>query len=805
MEGIDLVKYKYIAHVLDEKEQDLSEHLRNVSDFAREEGKKIGIGNLMELVGSVHDLGKYGDSFQKYIRQKDDVKIQKGSVNHSTAGAKWIYSTYGDGKRTWWKEMLVELIAYAISAHHGLYDLTTIDGVDKYAQRIKQEPECYEEACARFEGKNITEEDLYKKFKSAYVELTMNIKPKINILMAQTSEKVQKYYYGCLQRFVLSILIDADWTDTARFMKQEKRDSNPINYKAIYEKSLGYFYKYMQQLHDSTKNRELTEKEENIRKLRDSIQAECIAFAKNPSGIYCLPIPTGGGKTLSGLAYALEYVNQHKETEKIIYVSHFLSVIEQNSEVIKTAIGSENAKWVLEHHSNVIMDEESGGKKEVWALNWEEPFVCTTLVQFFQTLFSNKKQAIRRFHRLKNAVIILDEIQSLPVRTIHTFNLIMNFLKEVCNTTVILCTATQPLLGEEGVKHPILYGTPKNMITDVAARFEEFERVVIKDARIRNGYTFDAIKQFINNLMVEKEYHSILVILNSKYAVEQIFEKMKDQVESEWEVVYLTTNLCAEHRKDIFENIKERLGNKEKILIISTSLIEAGVDLSTECVIRSMAGLDSIAQAAGRCNRNGEIDRGEVYIVNLEDERIDKMQELRFAINVTSMVLDYYEKQKGTESLLSPKWMDVYYQQYFFERRGEMDYNLPEAGENYTIYKLLSAGFCSNKFPYRILNQAFKTAGENYQIIKNETVDVIVPYGGGITYIVELDAAEKICDIYSILRRAQRYTVSLYDYKIKDLLQKGVVRQCEKISDIYIANSYDDKKGITEILTDLIY
>ena len=795
---------EYVAHISEEREQCLSEHLKNVSNFAQKEGMKVGIGDFMALVGIVHDMGKYGENFQEYIWQKDGIKIQKGSINHSTAGARWIYSKYGDGKKTW-KEMMVELIAYAISAHHGLYDLTTIDGDDKYTQRIMQEPECYKEACVRFEQENITKDDLDEKFKSAYAELIKNIKPRIDTLKAQTREKVQKYYCGCLQRLVLSILIDADWTDTARFMKQEKRDADSINYRVIYEKSLENFYKYMQKLHDGTKNRKLTEKEESIRKLRDTIQAECISFAKNPNGIYCLPIPTGGGKTLSGLAYALEYAKRHKETEKIIYVSHFLSVIEQNSEVIKTAIGSENAKWVLEHHSNVIRNEETGGKKEEWGLNWEEPFVCTTLVQFFQTLFSDKKQAIRRFHRLKNAVIILDEVQSLPVRTIHTFNLIMNFLKEVCNTTVILCTATQPLLGEEGVKHPILYGTPKNMITDISERFEKFERVVIKDARIRNGYTYDAMLRFINNLISKKEYCSLLVILNSKYAVEQIFEKMKVQVESDWEVVYLTTNLCAEHRKDILENIKVKLENKEKVLIISTSLIEAGVDLSTECVIRSMAGLDSIAQAAGRCNRNGEIDKGEVYIVNLADEKIDKMQELRCAINVTAMVLDYYEKQKCTESLLSPRWMDAYYQQYFFERKGEMDYNLPETGENYTMYKLLSAGFCSNKFSYRMLNQAFKTAGENYQIIKNATVDVIVPYGEGVTYIAQLDEAEKIFDIYSILRKAQRYMVSLYGYKIKDLFQKGVVRQCEKISDIYIANSYDNKKGITEILTDLIY
>ena len=791
-----------IAHISEKREQSLYEHVKNVADLAQKEGKKLGIENLMELTGLLHDMGKAGSNFQEYICKKDGIKIQKGSVNHSTAGARWVYGKYRDDKKSG-KELTAELVSYAISAHHGLYDITTIDGQDKYSQRINEEPDCYDEASDRFEKEVINTEDVKRKFKAAYDELMQNINPKISILEAQSSEKEKNYYYGCFQRLMLSILIDADWIDTAQLMKQATKEE--IDYQVIYQKSLTNFYEYMSKLHSSAENKKLTEKEQSIRTLRDAIQEECIAFAEKPNGIYCLPIPTGGGKTLSGLAYALEYAKKHPETEKIIYVSHFLSVIEQNSEVIKAAIGTENAKWVLEHHSNVVMNKETEEKKDIWGLNWEEPFICTTLVQFFQTLFSDKKQSIRRFHRLKNAVIILDEVQSLPVRTIHTFNLVMNFLKEVCNTTVILCTATQPLLGDEGVKHPILYGLPKNMISDVSERFQKFERVEIKDSRIPSGYTNDGMKQFIKKLMIEKDYCSMLVILNSKYAVEQLFENMKDQVENDREVFYLTTNMCAEHRKDMLEKIKEKIDNKEKLLIISTSLIEAGVDLSVECVIRSMAGLDSIAQAAGRCNRNGEIEKGEVHIVNLADERIDKMQELLYAIQATNMVLDSYKNGNSTESLLAPKWMDAYYQQYFFERKGEMDYNLPDAGENNTIYKLLSTGVSSSKPKNRMLNQAFKTAGENYQLIKNETLDVIVPYGEGKDYIADLDATEEISDIFSTLHQAQRYMVSLYGYKIKELLQKGVIRQCEKIPDIYIANSYDEKRGITEILTDLIY
>lgn len=793
---------KLLGHSSDGREQSLFEHVKNVESLAKEEGKKLGIEYIMSLIGLLHDMGKAGSNVQEYLRIKEWTKGKRGTVNHSTAGGRWFYKRFHDDKKSG-KELVTELISYTILAHHGLFDMITIEEEDKYWLRLDKEPDNYEEACSRFEEEILKDENIKEKFLAAYQELTKGIGKKVNMLLEQSEGENRQYYYGCFQRLILSILIDSDWTDTAQFMNQSEKEK--INYQAIYRSSLDNFYKYMDNLHRNTKKQMPTEKEMEMRELRDTIQKECIAFAENENGIYCLPIPTGGGKTLSGLAYALEYAKSHPETEKIIYVSHFLSVIEQNAEVIKKAIGKENEQWLLEHHSNVIISENIEEKKEMWGLNWEEPFICTTLVQFFHTLFSDKKQSIRRFHRLKNAVIIIDEVQSLPVKTIHTFNLMMNFLKEICNTTIVLCTATQPLLGAEGVKRPILYGEPMDMIDDVSGRFQKFERVELKDSRKNVGYTNEELKQFIKQLIIEKEYCSMLVILNSKYAVEQLFEGMQMEIEYDREIFYLTTNLCAEHRKNILNVIKEKLNNKEKILIISTSLIEAGVDLSVECVVRSMAGLDSIAQAAGRCNRNGEMEKGQVYIVNLTQERIDKMEELHYAIGACNMVLDSYQNQNGIESLISPKWMNAYYQQYFFERRKEMDYNLREIGEDNTMYKLLSTGVTSSKRKNRMMCQAYKTAGENYRLIKNETLDVIVPYEKGKDYIGELDEAKEIHDIFDILRKAQRYMVSLYGYKIKELLEKGVIRQCENIPGIYIANSYDEKKGITEVLTDLIF
>ena len=435
-------------------------------------------------------------------------------------------------------------------------------------------------------------------------------------------------------------------------------------------------------------------------------------------------------------------------------------------------------------------------------MNWKKPFICTTMVQFFSSLFSDRKECVRRFHRLKHAVVILDEVQSVPIKAIHTFNLMMNFLNRICHTTIILCTATQPELDVYSIKRPILYSEPQNMITDVSGKFISFHRVEVVDACRQEGYTVQKLSQFIGAQIEEKRYSSMLIILNSKRAVKELYDCLSEEWEGEYEVVYLTTNLCAQHRSDVIDTVKKELKIRKKQLIVSTSLIEAGVDLSVECVVRSLAGLDSIAQAAGRCNRHGEREKGKLYIVNMQDEGIKRMKELKRAMDAGSRILQGYAEEKQQTDLLAPEWMKKYYWEYFWRGREEMDYNNKDLP---TEFQLLSTGFLENAGGRFQLHQAYKTAGEHYRLIDNQTVTVIVPYGEGKIYIEQLDKEEQISSIFAILKKTQRCTVNLYGYKVRELFEKGIVRQYDKVPNVYIATTYDATKGIDTYLQDLIF
>ena len=258
-------------------------------------------------------------------------------------------------------------------------------------------------------------------------------------------------------------------------------------------------------------------------------------------------------------------------------------------------------------------------------------------------------------------------------------------------------------------------------------------------------------------------------------------------------VFYLTTNLCSEHRSDQLESIKNYLKNSvEKVLIISTNLIEAGVDLSVDHVYRSLAGLDSIAQAAGRCNRNGEMELGRVTVIQLIG---DELRAIRTAQKKTMEVCEKHNQSDRTESIIFPEWMDWYYEIYYKEVRNKMDYDI---GKGETIYKLLSSGFPGER--KHLVRQAFETAGESYRPIQEEGKTVIVPYKDGMDILENLEIAQNMSERKRLLRKIQRYTVSVYENKLKECLQNGVIEESRVLLDVYVAKNYDMEKGLLDEL-----
>ena len=800
-----------VAHISDDdlnREESVMEHTQKTTYLCNEKGKRCGLSQIMSLCGIFHDVGKNKQKFDDYLHADDSTKRKlRGTVTHASTGAKCIYDMHHDCSGN--TKYMVEMISYALAAHHGLFDCVDIEHTDIFSRKLSKVDD-YDEACNNAKQDYLDEYDLDEMFIDATEEFdfvwnsikTLFLRLKPLILSKNNKDAKERlsdcklFLLACLQRLILSILIDSDWEATSDFMDYVDTLSkqSEFNTREIFEKARENFATYMQKKKNSVRVSEWTGKEKEIFDARNSLQDECIRFAKYPAGIYCLPIPTGGGKTLSSLAYALEFCRQHPETERIIYVSPFISITEQNAQVFREAVG--NAQWILEHHSSVIRNEETededyrNSKFSRYDITWEEPFICTTFVQFMNTLFSDKSESIRRMHRLVNSVVIIDEVQSMPLKCVHTFNYMINFLNAVCNTNIILCTATQPSLAE--AECPIYYSEPKYMIENVADWFSKFERVKVYTPEMGQKYTFESL----GNEIVEQteKYRSILVVLNTKSAVRKLYDILKAR---NINAVYLTTNLCAEHRSDKIASIKKTLENKqENIVVISTNLIEAGVDISFECVYRSMTGLDSLAQTAGRCNRNGELKCGIIYLINLEGENTGNMVELRQNARVTENVIYQYNNSDGSESLLMPRWMDEYYREVYFSASDKMNFPIEKIDMN--IIEFLSRGFIPEQ-KKNCLNQAYKTAGQAYRVIDDYSFGVIVPYKKGAEILEAIQETSDATNIKAYIRQAQRYTVNVRESQLKKF--DGLIQPVsDKIPNLYMVaapGAYNSDYGIT--------
>lgn len=811
-----------VAHISDDglnREESVAEHTQKTAYLCKEKGKRCGISQTMALCGIFHDMGKNKQKFDDYIHAEERVRQKlRGTVAHASTGAKCIYDMYHDNSGS--TKYMVEMVSYAVAAHHGLFDCVDIEHTDLFSKKLNKVDD-YEEACSNARRDYLNEYETEKIFAEAANEFS-SVWNKVRILFERLKPMVlskhakdvgeakealsncKLFLLSCMQRLILSMLIDSDWEATSDFMDHIDTLSKGTerNAKEIFEKAGENFGAYMDKKRRPIDISRLSHKEKEIFNARDSLQEECIDFAKYPPGIYCLPIPTGGGKTLSSLAYALEFCRLHPETERIIYVSPFISITEQNAQVFRDAIG--NDQWILEHHSSVIRNEGTAdgdnrfNKFLKYDMKWEEPFICTTFVQFMNTLFSDKSESVRRMHRLANSVVIIDEVQSMPLKCVHTFNYAINFLNMVCNTNIILCTATQPTLEE--AECPICYSEPKYMIKNTADWFRKFERVQINTPVMGQKYTFDSLGDEIARQLAE--YRLILVVLNTKSAVRNLYDILRAR---NINVEYLTTNLCAEHRSDKIKTVRETLAEKkEKIVVVSTNLIEAGVDISFECVYRSMAGLDSLAQTAGRCNRNGEMECGMIYLINLEGENTGNMAELQQNARVTENVIEQYHDSGSQDSLLLPGWMDEYYREIYLSASDQMNFPIEKLDTN--IIELLSKGFIPEE-KKNCMNQAYKTAGQAYRVIDDHSFGVIVPYKRGAEIMESLQKTSEVAEVKAYMRQAQRYTVNVREGQLKRF--DGLIQPVsDKIPNLYMVaapGAYNSDYGITPEWETLIF
>lgn len=789
-----------IAHILinpDEysiKEQTVLEHLEETARIARKLGEPLNIGSLAYLAGLFHDLGKWRKAFESYIRNAvcNANKI-KENLNHSSAGAIFIYQRYYKNDAI--QKLTAQLIAYSILSHHGLNDCISPEGINHFGRRINDlENLDYDEVLTNLNQSRISLFEIDIEFEKAKNEVKVLLKKFDN-----SSNDTSFFSKGLLQRMLLSILIDADRIDTAIFFGDRDSEDKNITIKQPWQLLIDHLEEHLLKLNST----------DEISTLRKQISAECLSFSRNSPGIYRLAVPTGGAKTLSSMRYALHHAKCYKK-KRIFYIAPYLSILEQNAQCFKEALKQDDL--ILEHHSNVIIEdidyEETVNKYRHLSENWDIPIVLTTFVQFLNTLFAGGTSSVRRFHSLANSVIIIDEIQSLPIEMIHIFNMAMNYLHKVYNTTIILCSATQPILDNKIIKNPIHMSEPPDIISDVDSLYRKLKRVNIVEKKGR--FTTDTLCIFAVELM--KSESDLLIILNTKNAAAELFKALKDyydQIDEDIYITHLSNNMCPQHRLDQIKNIKTILGTK-KLICVSTSLIEAGVDLSFSSVIRSFTGLDSIAQAAGRCNRNGERKEGTVYILHYEKEYLAHLKAIRKGATCSETVLDIYEKnpEKYNFDLLSRSALNEFYQRYYFDndQRYLMDYPLKELNTNIVDLLCINkkgvdsyiTSKDSNGNPNLQIFQAFKTAGDKFSVISQDTYPIIVPYKEGKEIIKDLNSNIEISELKKLIKKSQRFTINIYKNQVEKLFKSGILMKIRD-GEILALNSgfYDNELGIT--------
>lgn len=771
----------YIAHIRekDKKIQSVEAHLLEVKKIGEGFGDKISVRHIAGLAGMLHDVGKYTEEFRNYIKAAvfhPETAPARGTIDHSTAGGKLLYDLYHTKQIKEIPARLAEIVGNAIISHHSyLKDFFNENLESPYLKRVqKKDLKEFPHTKDMFFQFVMNEEDFADYVEKAITEL------KAFLEKDKTKTTEQKCMF--LTKYIFSALIDADRTNT-RLFEENKSYHSPENRKQLFE---SYYEKLM------IKNNSFL-KHENantpINVLRRKMSEQCDIFAEKPSGIYTLSIPTGGGKTLASLRYALKHA-QIYDKKQIIFVVPFTTIIEQNAEEVRRILKDDGN--ILEHHSNVIMDTDEIDEdenhdgimstKEKLKLakdNWDSPIIFTTMVQFLDTFYAKGSRNIRRLHNLSEAVIIFDEVQKVPISCVSLFNSALNFLKTYGNSSIVLCTATQPAL--DFVEYKLDISPEAEMISNLDDVISAFKRVEIVDMATKGSLNNERLADFVELQLVTSK--SILIVLNTKVVVKDLYEKLNDRL-ADIPIYHLSTAMCAAHRNQVLEKIRNHLNKKEPLICISTQLIEAGVDVSFSCVIRSLAGLDSIAQAAGRCNRHGEMGIRKVYIIDHEQENLNKLKEIQKGKEITKKLLKDIQLDARSYGghILSQDAMTRYFQEFYGELSVNLHYHVKKINMNMTellMQKRAQNNYCRvYKDRYKkelalFLVNSYGTAAQYFQVIDQPTTSVIVPYGKGSEIVADLNGNQTIEDLGNLLRKAQQYTVNLYKHELDQLEQNG--------------------------------
>ena len=819
------MNFDYIAHVrkADGQPQFLQTHLTETAEIAKLLAAKLDLDQAGELLGLMHDFGKYSRKFQKYIHDEtslfnpdldDEESTPNGSkVDHSTAGAQWAYRELRKfGAAQGIGELFGQMLGLCIASHHGegLIDCLDGEGNPKWIERFNKTDELTHLVECERNADEVVQQKAYELAGENLIRSLLNaVKP---ILSNQTiNNKIKEFYLGCLTRFLFSCLIDADRINSSDFEREAQKEVRHLAEKPDWQSAIDKLEAKLAGF----------ENRYPIDEIRRRISDDCLKRAVDFQGIYTLTVPTGGGKTLASLRYALHHAQKHN-LDRIIYIIPYTSIIDQNAQAVREILGE---YWILEHHSNLEPEKQSWQDK-LLSENWDKPIVFTTMVQFLDAWFGGGTRGARHIHPMTNSVLIFDEIQTLPVKCVHLFCNVLNWLTTFGKSTAVLCTATQPLLGESGLRN-----FPEGKRERIAARgllrlpenaeimgkhqdldklFADLSRVEIRFNEKAGGWNVEEAVAFL--LEQFQTTQSCLFIVNTKKWAQELYQYCKAQNVPPEALFHLSTHQCAAHRKAIFDTIKGRLKNGKPVICISTQLIEAGVDISMACVIRALGGLDSIAQAAGRCNRHGEKKgKGQVWVLNLQEQDFTRILP---DIQAGKTHAERVFRDFAGQDILQPEAMKRYFEYYFYNRSNEMVYPINEKAKNDGLLHWLSdncfnrgakfSGYLKNDILrnrdlYPLLMQSFKSAGRIFQVIDAPTHAVIVPYGEGAELIAKLCGEWDPKEMYDAKKKAQRYSVNVFPNVWDKLQKENALYETIEGSGIYYLNEryYNDEFGLS--------
>ena len=694
--------------------QTLQSHSVNVGEMAAEFARVFGAQEIACQTGKLHDLGKYSEPFNHRLHGGP-------SVDHATAGAKIAVERWGN--------VIGKLIAFCIAGHHA--GLANGSGEGDNRRTLKQR------LALQFGADIPALDNLWQQ----EIKLPQNLSAPP--LKADAHHPF--FSYAFFTRMLYSCLVDADYLDTEAFYsnlenKASERGGYP-DLNALQYNFNQFINDFRQRIAQASEQTEAEKRNAALNRLRSKILDHAVEQAAQPQGLFTLTVPTGGGKTFTSMAFALEHAKRH-DMRRVIYVIPFTSIIEQNAAEFRKAFGELGEQAVLEHHSTFddgkLQNEATKDKLRLASENWDAPIVVTTAVQFFESLFADRSSRCRKLHNIAGSVIILDEAQMLPLNLLLP---IMQAIKELAQNyrcSIVMCTATQPAVqAENGFYRG--FENVREIAPKPTALFDKLRRTTVQHI----GTQTDA-----DLLAKLAEQQQMLVIVNNRRHARSLYDQAKHLDGT----FHLTTLMCAKHRSQKLDEIRGRLKNGESCRVIATSLIEAGVDVDFPLVMRAEAGLDSVAQAAGRCNREGKRPSENSFVwIFAPEEQWKAPPELATQAAVMRLTANSF-----SDDLLSTQAVTAYFAELYQLKGSELD--------NKKILKMHNDAGQSLDFP-------FQTIADKFRMIESHMQPLIIPF--------DVDAENLISSLHhadhigGLLRKLQSYTVQIPEKALAALYKAG--------------------------------